>query len=706
MTRRDGSTAAGVSGDGSDAGPVAGPATPQSAAIQELDDEVTEARAAAAAAAATERSLRQEVSQLRARIDRIESRRAWQVLRAIDTSARSPVGFLKLPWRILRALRRPTAAKLAGTKEQAKQPRTDPQGRLRAVEVPEIPTLPIPEVRPNRPDLRVAGILDTFSVDSFKHEFDLEELARDSWRQQLEARPPHLLFVESAWRGFNGKWTKALSNPAGPSDDMIELVEYCKERGIPTVFWNKEDPPNYDRFVRSAALFDHVFTVDADRLPHYHQDLGHDRVYVLPFAAQPAITNPEVVPGGREYDVAFAGTYFANKHPGRRGQMDMLLNGALDFGLHIFSRFTGDDRYAFPAPLDQHVVGSLPYEAMAAAYKRYRVFLNVNSVSTSPSTCSRRVFECLASGTPLLSTPARAFEELFGDDPPIVTVEDEVSAREQLSILLRHDELRDRLAAQGLRAVMREHTYRHRVDEMLRIVAPDVPAATEPLVSAVICTMRHDAVETIIENLERQRGVRLELVLVTHGFEIDEAEVAERLPDLENLRILAPSRDLSLGAITNLGFLEATGDIITKMDDDDYYAPNYLRDQVTAFEYSGADVVGKQSLYAYLAGRDLTLLRFPGREHREVNFVAGPTIMIRREVYDRCRFPDLPSGIDTRFLAQVRDAGLRIYSTDRFNFMYIRSADRLGHTWKTDDAVFLNNGVIAFVGFNPTHVEL
>src|SRR5690625_5653231 len=112
--------------------------------------------------------------------------------------------------------------------------------------------------------------------------------------------------------------------------------------------------------------------------------------------------------------------YFAHKFPERREQMEVLLGGALDAsarmdtGLEIFSRFLGDDeRYQFPGELADRVVGSLPYDRMLTAYKAYKVFLNVNSVVTSPSMCARRIFEITASGTPVVSAPSPAIGEFF-----------------------------------------------------------------------------------------------------------------------------------------------------------------------------------------------------------------------------------------------------------------------------------------------------
>ncbi|MEX5275368.1 DUF3880 domain-containing protein [Kocuria sp. CPCC 205235] len=224
-----------------------------------------------------------------------------------------------------------------------------------------------PDRAPVRSDLTVAVILDDFSARAFQYEWNQIALSRDGWKSELAAQPVDLLFVESAWHGNGDDWQYQLTGTSGVKESVKELVAYCREQGIPTVFWNKEDPPHYDDFLECASLFDHVFTTDVNKIPDYHRDLGHDRVSVLPFAAQPAVHNPARPRNGfHERDVAFGGMYFAHKFPERREQMDLLLGGAddvspkLQTGLEIFSRYLGEDeRYQFPEPLDQRVVGSL-----------------------------------------------------------------------------------------------------------------------------------------------------------------------------------------------------------------------------------------------------------------------------------------------------------------------------------------------------------
>jgi hypothetical protein len=172
----------------------------------------------------------------------------------------------------------------------------------------------LPQQQPSRPDVRAAVILDDFSALAFGYEWSTLPVHPHTWRTDLAAGAVDLLFVESAWAGNGGLWRGKLAGPNGPSAEFRELVSWCREQGIATVFWNKEDPPHYDDFLPAARLFDQVFTSDSGRIPQYRADLGHERVSSLPFAAQPAIHNP-VRPGrGRHSrDVAFAGMYFAHK---------------------------------------------------------------------------------------------------------------------------------------------------------------------------------------------------------------------------------------------------------------------------------------------------------------------------------------------------------------------------------------------------------
>ncbi|MBB5830267.1 glycosyltransferase family protein [Brachybacterium aquaticum] len=572
----------------------------------------------------------------------------------------------------------------------------------------------MPERRPRLPGLRAAVILDDFSMLAWSYEFETVAVTPSGWREELARIPVDLLFVESAWHGNQDAWQYHLTGSSAPSAPLRELVSHCREVGIPTVFWNKEDPPHFRDFLETAKLFDQVFTTDVTLLPRYREELGHDRVAVLPFAAQSAVHNPIRPQHGHQVrDVAFAGMYFAHKFPERREQMDMLLGGALDAsgrmdkGLEIFSRFLGDDeRYQFPGELAERVVGSLPYEQMLTAYKAYKVFLNVNSVVTSPSMCARRIFEITASGTPVVSAPSPAIREFFDEDEVAVAATREEAAH-AVRALVRSSELRDRMVHRAQRRIWHEHTYTHRARQVLQSVGlgEQSGSAGLPTVSVLAATNRPDQLDHLVDQVARQVGMERQLLLVTHGFASPGA-TAERARKLgvENVVVLEAPRDWTLGACLNAAVERADGTVCAKMDDDDLYGEFYLHDLLRARDFAAADVVGKHAHYMYLAGSDATLLRFPWLEHRFTDRVMGPTITAGRDVFRAHPFHDVNRGEDTGFLTAVAEAGGRIYSADRFNFTQMRRGASGGHAWSASDQELLATADVAWFGRNDAHV--
>ena len=481
-----------------------------------------------------------------------------------------------------------------------------PSGMRESTQAPDFPDLEAPRVVPAR-SLLVASILDEFSVRGFEHEWSLVALTPRNWRAALADHSFDLLFVESVWSGQDRSWAgkmAVLKDPAsGPSEELISLVTEFRHNGVPTVFWNKEDPPNYELYINTANLFDYVFTVAEECIPRYLSDLDHDRVYVLPFAAQPKIHNPVSI-GERKRDVAFAGTYFAQKHPARREQMTTVLDPARSFGLEIFDRQASNlEKYRWPDRFVSHILGSLTYDQVLMAYKLYKVFVNVNSVPGSSSMCARRIFELSASNTPIVSGESPAIARFFEHD--VTQVATELEAQAAYRLLLGGETYRARLAHRALRTVMQHHTTSHRVDEILmRVGLEDGGTTATPLVTAVAPSIRPELVEQTIENVAHQSHTPIELLVVAHGYKPDEARLRNHAEavGLEAISFLEVESAFPLGELLNRAFAVAGGQYIWKVDDDDLYGPEFLKDILAAFNYTDAVVVGKAAHYALSKG--------------------------------------------------------------------------------------------------------
>ena len=91
--------------------------------------------------------------------------------------------------------------------------------------------------------------MDAFTFEGFRHECQLSQLSPEHWEDELNAFVPDILFIESAWQGKEDKWQKAISRG---SDSLSGIISWCKRNGVPTAFWNKEDPVHFLTFINVA----------------------------------------------------------------------------------------------------------------------------------------------------------------------------------------------------------------------------------------------------------------------------------------------------------------------------------------------------------------------------------------------------------------------------------------------------------------------
>lgn len=561
---------------------------------------------------------------------------------------------------------------------------------------------------PTYSHVKVAVIADEFTAKAFSYEWETEEPTPENWRSIIDNFEPDFLFVESAWEANGASWRYHLVGVTAPRAAIVELVAYCKEKHIPTVFWNKEDPPHFEDFLPTASLFDYVYTTDGDLIDEYKARLGHDRVAVLPFAAQPKIHNPARVDKlSRNKDIVFGGMYFREKYPERREQLDMILPAAAKFKIDIFSRHDGSDiKYRFPDEYRNFVRGSLPYQQMLTAYHVYKAVINVNSVTKSATMCARRIFEATACGAAVVTEPSEAISNFFPRGM-LTEVKNRDQAFHRIRTILRSDEFRERKVHIAQRHLWENHTYTHRAQKVMKDL--EIPhLRNSKTVSFFISSNRPSNVEIIFQNVSRQNVENKQLVLLTHGFELADdvrGHFCEKY-NLPNIKVLTAPLTDSLGKNLNRLASECSGDFLFRMDDDDYYGENYARDLLHALDYTGADLAGKAATYIHFEEMNSTILTYEGHEHRFTDFIRGASFCGPKSTFAKYKFPELARSEDSAFLTQILDDQGKIYATDRFNFMVMRRSDKSSHTWKVTDENLYSTGVAKFVGGDPEQIEV
>ena len=633
-----------------------------------------------------------EVRVLRHRLQATRSSTSFRVGSALVQAAKRPFTLWKLPfqlWRLYRSASRP-AADSSGAVDSAQRYRNlPPDLGLDVSQFVSYPPLSVPDTVTNGPP--VAAILDKFTEHSLRYEINLLLLSRENWRSEIEEGQPKLLLVESAFSGNNSEWRHLILGSENLEDSPLrELIQYCRSFGIPAVFWNKEDPPHFDEFVGTAREFDFVFTSDSDCVPMYRAALGHDRVYVLPFAAQPKLHNPSREEGWPRYPVCFAGSWLQHKYPDRAEALRSLLDPALPLGLHIFDRnltLGFGPNYRFPDRYKEAIKGSLTYEEMLTAYRCYDVMLNVNTVTESPTMFARRAFESLACGTPVISSESVGMSRMLGEHVRVARSAEETAGH--LLDLLGDEEESVREGHLAYRYVHENHTYRHRMDEVFSRVGLETIGAEEPTVSVLMPTMRPENVARCLENFGKQTYPRKELVLILNNAEFDLAAVRRDAGSIPNVQVLYVDGRTSLGDCLNRGVEAASGKYVAKMDDDDHYGGRYLSDSVLAASFSDAEVVGKGLFFVYFEAEDTTALFEWTSEHTFKSFVTGGTLFVKREVAKDIPFDSVSLKEDTNFQRAAAEAGCRIYSADRFNFIRVRARRLSDHADQTPAAEFL-----------------
>lgn len=579
-------------------------------------------------------------------------------------ACRGPVDALRAPYKLVRlgraALRRRAerrrTAPAGPTPARGRQPGA-PLGGARAVDLPAIrATAPPASDRP-----LVAAILAPSTAFALRYEADIVSLTSGEWRQQMERTRPAFLLIEAAGAETGGGWNR----PAVPDRrEMLSLLRYCRAAEVRTVFWHTGEPVDASNLREAAREFDVVFTADVDLLPRLGEACGPDRVHFLPCAAEPRLHNPWREARWPRYPVCLAGARPSGALPPGADEVRNLLDPALPFDPHVLEAGSG---------------------RMPAAYRCHDVLLS--AAAASPAVVSRQVFESLACGTPVVAADSPALRDLLGDCVRLTRSAAGTTAH--LEALLNDEETRAREAHLGYRHVHRHHTWRHRLDAIMTRIGLQPPERPRPSVSVVTPVMRPHHVARAVENFAKQSHPDKELVLVLNNSSFDRDRIGETVRSVQDVQLLYMPGSPTLGECMNRGVRQASGQYVAKMDDDDHYGASYLSDLVLAARFSGAEITGKGTYYAYVESCGVMVLRVVEPEHAYVPGVPGSTLFVERDVLLRVPFRNVEAGEDYLFARDARAAGCRAYSADRFNHVVVRRRDKACHTWKMTDELFL-----------------
>ncbi|WP_441402951.1 glycosyltransferase family 2 protein [Arthrobacter sp. 2YAF22_2] len=231
------------------------------------------------------------------------------------------------------------------------------------------------------------------------------------------------------------------------------------------------------------------------------------------------------------------------------------------------------------------------------------------------------------------------------------------------------------------------------------------PLVTDESVSIILATRRPQLLPRILQQIENQSATEIEVIIGLHGHTEPDTEVVRMLEKFRfEAKLILFSEECSLGSVLNGLTRAAGGRFISKMDDDDWYAPHHIEDLLLGKSYSGAGLVGAPVEFTYIESADLTTQRGFEKECF-TEHVAGGTILLSKELLQEVGgWRATRSAVDRGLIDAVLASGERVYRIHGQNYLMHRRSPVPGvmaHTWSAGDEVFLRNCINQWDGFVP-----
>lgn len=304
----------------------------------------------------------------------------------------------------------------------------------------------------------------------------------------------------------------------------------------------------------------------------------------------------------------------------------------------------------------------------------------------NPILTARWIIELVGAGSVVCAEPLDpAVSELLGSD--LATL---VERAARLKKGNRRE--REHLSIEMRRAVHRYHSAHLALGAIAEIagIAVDV----WPTVTVLMATKRPEFVFSALEQVASQEYAAVEVLCGLHECQLDPYVVAD-IEDLPiDVRLIQFGGDRDLGQVLSELADQASGVLVTKWDDDDWYSSDHIADLVAAMRYSGADLVGKAAEYVYLEGSGVTVRRFATGAENFSTTIAGATLMLRSSfLRELGGWPAGSHRVDRLLIDTVERAGGYVYRLHGDGFLVRRAASLANHTWRVGDAYFLDRAV-------------
>ncbi len=247
---------------------------------------------------------------------------------------------------------------------------------------------------------------------------------------------------------------------------LLEL----RKRGIITVLWFVEDFVRFTYWQQNAQFYDFIFTIQKGKCIEAIKAAGAGEVHYVPVACDPALHAPVVVtPEEKEKygsPVSFMGAGYHNRQ--------QIFASLADLPLKIWGT-----EWPTCRPFDRLVQDGgrrIPPSEYVKIFSASDINLNLHSsherdgVDPFGDFLNPRTFELASAGAFQLMDERSLLSECFEPGKEIVTFRNAQELKEKIHYYMDHPQERREIANRARARALKDHTYQHRVKDMLSII--------------------------------------------------------------------------------------------------------------------------------------------------------------------------------------------------------------------------------------------
>jgi len=261
----------------------------------------------------------------------------------------------------------------------------------------------------------------------------------------------------------------------------IECLKRLKNNNIPTAYWFVEDFRLMDYWKNIAGYYDYFFVIQKGDFSDEMKKAGVENCRYLPLAASPDVhKRVELSDDERDYygsDVSFVGAGYYNRR--------LLFKGLVDYDFKIWG--SDWDMNSLLSRYIQRAAERVDTDETVKIFNASKININLhsstyhNGVNPFGDFVNPRTFEIAACGAFQLVDRRSELAELFEIGKEVIVFEDLEGLKQKIAYYLDNPAEREKIAESARQRVLREHTYEHRMSEMLEYLTDNgfMPALWE-----------------------------------------------------------------------------------------------------------------------------------------------------------------------------------------------------------------------------------